>query len=51
MKGIDEGGGEAMRNAKAREKAAGRRGGATNSTLAGVNLAVPRSRRHTGQTK
>jgi hypothetical protein len=54
MKGTDEGG-VAMRNAKARakarEKAAGSRGGATNSTLAGVSLAVPRSRRRTGQTK
>jgi hypothetical protein len=33
-----------MRNTEAGEKAAGRRG-ATNSTLAGVNLVVPRSLR------
>ena len=40
-----------MRNAETGEKAAGRRGGATNSTFAGVNLAVPRPRRRAVQAK
>jgi hypothetical protein len=40
-----------MRNTKAGEKAAERRGGATNSTLAGINLLVPRPLRRTKQAR
>ena len=40
-----------MRNTQAIEKAAGRRGGATNSSLAGVNLLVPRPLRPTKRAK
>jgi hypothetical protein len=40
-----------MRNTEAGEKAAGRRGGATNSTLAGINLLVPKPLRGTRKAK
>jgi len=47
-KSTDEGG-DVMRNPEAGEKAAGRRGGVTSSTLAGVKLAFPRPPRWRGR--